>query len=67
MSLQFMVLLGIGDDLFDIRWRHKVLLPAISAIPMLMVYYVDFGVTQVVVPTQLQPYLGALVDLGTEP
>ena len=59
-----MVLLGIGDDLFDIRWRHKLLLPAIAAIPMLMVYYVDFGVTQVVVPTPLQPYLGQLVNLG---
>ncbi|KAI5795455.1 glycosyl transferase family 4-domain-containing protein [Peziza echinospora] len=64
LSLQFMVLLGIGDDLFDIRWRHKLLLPAIASIPMLMVYYVDFGVTQVVVPTPLQPYLGQLVNLG---
>jgi len=64
LSLQSMILLGIGDDLFDIRWRHKLFLPAIAAIPMLMVYYVDFGVTQVVVPTPLQPYLGHLVNLG---
>ena len=59
-----MVILGIGDDLFDIRWRHKVLIPAFSAIPMLIVYFVDFGVTQVVVPVPLQPYLGDVVDLG---
>ncbi|KAF8476097.1 putative UDP-N-acetyl-glucosamine-1-P transferase Alg7 [Kalaharituber pfeilii] len=64
LSLQCMVLLGIGDDLFDIRWRHKLFLPAIAAIPMLMVYYVDFGVTHVVVPTPLQPYLGQLLNLG---
>ena len=59
-----MVILGIGDDLFDIRWRHKLFIPAIAAIPILVVYSVDFGVTQVVVPRPLQQYLGQLVDLG---
>ncbi|KAI9824101.1 MAG: tunicamycin resistance protein [Thelocarpon impressellum] len=64
LSLQSVVLLGVGDDLFDIRWRHKLLIPAFAAIPMLIVYFVDFGVTQVVVPVPLQRYLGELVDLG---
>lgn len=31
---------------------------------MLVVYFVDFGVTSVVIPIQLQPYLGELLDLG---
>lgn len=31
---------------------------------MLMVYFVDFGVTHVVVPVPLQPYLGPFLDLG---
>jgi len=31
---------------------------------MLIVYFVDFGVTHVVVPLPLQPYLGPIVDLG---
>lgn len=31
---------------------------------MLIVYFVDFGVTQVVVPVPLQPYLGSTIDLG---
>jgi UDP-N-acetylglucosamine--dolichyl-phosphate N-acetylglucosaminephosphotransferase len=31
---------------------------------MLIVYFVDFGVTQIVVPTPLRPYLGELCDLG---
>ena len=65
LSLQSVILLGIGDDLFDIRWRHKVLIPAFAAIPMLVVYFVDFGVTQVVVPRPLQPYLGSVVELGS--
>ncbi|GCB18726.1 UDP-N-acetylglucosamine--dolichyl-phosphate N-acetylglucosaminephosphotransferase [Aspergillus awamori] len=64
LSLQCIVILGIGDDLLDIRWRHKVLIPAFGAIPMLIVYFVDFGVTQVVVPVPLQPYLGSTIDLG---
>jgi UDP-N-acetylglucosamine--dolichyl-phosphate N-acetylglucosaminephosphotransferase len=64
LSLQTIVLLGIGDDLFDIRWRHKVFIPAVAAIPMLIVYFVDFGVTQMVVPIPLRPYLGELFDLG---
>ncbi|KAJ9284845.1 hypothetical protein DTO027B5_268 [Paecilomyces variotii] len=64
LSIQSIVILGIGDDLLDIRWRHKVLIPAFGSIPMLIVYFVDFGVTQVVVPVPLQRYLGNSVDLG---
>lgn len=64
LSLQSMAILGVADDLFDIRWRHKLFLPAIAAIPMLVVYYVDFGVTNVVVPFRLQPYLGQLLNLS---
>ena len=59
-----MVLLGIGDDLFDIRWRHKFFIPAFASIPILVVYFVDFGVTKVVVPVPLRRYLGELLDLG---
>lgn len=64
LSLQSMAILGVADDLFDIRWRHKLFLPAIAAIPMLVLYYVDFGVTKVVVPAPLQQYLGELLDLS---
>ncbi|MCJ1383973.1 tunicamycin resistance protein [Xylographa soralifera] len=64
LSLQSVVLLGIGDDLFDIRWRHKFFIPAFASIPILVVYFVDFGVTKVVVPVPLQKYLGELLDLG---
>ena len=64
LSLQSVVLLGIGDDLFDIRWRHKLFIPAFASIPVLVVYFVDYGVTNVVVPMQLEPYLGNLIDVG---
>ncbi|KAJ9669688.1 tunicamycin resistance protein [Coniosporium apollinis] len=64
ITLQAIILLGIGDDLFDIRWRHKLFIPAFASIPMLTVYFVDFGVTRIVIPTPLRPYLGELFDLG---
>jgi len=64
LSLQSVAILGISDDLFDIRWRHKVLIPAFAAIPMLIVYYVDFGVTHIMIPVPFRPYFGELVDLG---
>ncbi|RDA83455.1 hypothetical protein CP532_1817 [Ophiocordyceps camponoti-leonardi (nom. inval.)] len=64
ISLQTVALLGIGDDLFDIRWRHKWWIPGLASVPLLLVYLVDFGVTSVVIPLQLQPYLGELFDLG---
>ncbi|RSM01682.1 hypothetical protein CEP52_008407 [Fusarium oligoseptatum] len=64
ISLQTIALLGIGDDLFDIRWRHKWWIPGLASIPLLVVYFVDFDVTSIVLPVQLQPYLGELFDLG---
>lgn len=35
-----------------------------ASIPILVIYFVDFDVTSVVIPIPLQPYLGELFDLG---
>ncbi|KAL7915742.1 UDP-N-acetylglucosamine:dolichyl phosphate N-acetylglucosamine-1-phosphate transferase [Trichoderma velutinum] len=64
ISLQTIALLGVGDDLFDIRWRHKWWIPGLASIPLLVVYFVDFDVTSIVIPVPLQPFLGDLFDLG---
>ncbi|KAG7807505.1 hypothetical protein KL921_004263 [Ogataea angusta] len=67
LSLMSMILLGLMDDLFDIRWRHKFFLPAVASIPLLIVYYVDFGVTAILIPHFLQQQLHLetnSVDLG---
>jgi len=63
-TIATVIILGIIDDFFDIRWRHKFFIPAFASLPILGLYFVDFGVTHVVVPLSLQPYLGELVDLG---
>ncbi|SCW00523.1 LAFE_0C06062g1_1 [Lachancea fermentati] len=67
LCLESTVLLGIADDLFDLRWRHKFFLPAVAAIPLLVVYYVDFGVTYVLIPEFIRKLCGTsktTVDLG---
>ncbi|KAL2419589.1 UDP-N-acetylglucosamine-dolichyl-phosphate N-acetylglucosaminephosphotransferase [Exophiala dermatitidis] len=56
-TLQAMTILGMADDILDLRWRHKFFIPAIASLPLLIVYYVDFGVTSVVVPNFLVPYM----------
>jgi len=59
-----MVLLGFADDVLDLRWRHKLLLPTIASLPLLMVYYVNFNVTNIIVPKPLQSWLGISLELG---
>ena len=64
-TISTVIILGIIDDFFDIRWRHKFFIPAFASLPTLGLYFVDFGVTSVVVPVPLRAYLGELLDLGS--
>ncbi|KAJ2401991.1 tunicamycin resistance protein, partial [Coemansia sp. RSA 2559] len=65
LSLQSMVFLGFADDVLDLRWRFKLILPTIASVPVLIVYYVGYGVTHVAVPVFLRAWIGAhTVDLG---
>ncbi|CAH1759670.1 10915_t:CDS:2 [Entrophospora sp. SA101] len=58
LSLQSMIFLGFADDVFSIRWRYKLLLPGIASIPLLMVYYVNFGETHIIMPIPLRFLFG---------
>lgn len=57
-------LLGFIDDVFDIRWRHKLPIPLVAAIPLLLVYYAEEGLTTVVLPRFVRRWFGETVDLG---
>lgn len=57
ICLQSTIMLGLFDDLFDIRWRHKFFLPAVASLPLLIVYYVDFSVTSIVIPTFITSHI----------
>ena len=53
LSICCMVFLGFVDDVLNLRWRHKLYLPTIATLPLLMVYYINNGSTYVKVPLQL--------------
>lgn len=59
-----MLLLGFADDVLDLRWRHKLLLPTIASLPLLMVYYVNFNSTLIIIPKPLRSWLGFSIDLS---
>lgn len=61
-SICFMLFLGFMDDVLDIPWRIKLLLPSFAALPLLMAYA---GGTTIVVPKPLQGYIGLeVINLG---
>ena len=59
-----MIFFGFTDDVLDLKWRHKLLLPTLASLPLLMVYFVNIGSTTIVVPKPLRLYLGHDVNLG---
>uniref|UniRef100_F1L790 UDP-N-acetylglucosamine--dolichyl-phosphate N-acetylglucosaminephosphotransferase n=1 Tax=Ascaris suum TaxID=6253 RepID=F1L790_ASCSU len=60
------ILLGFADDVLDLRWRHKLLFPTLSSLPLLLVYYATGSSTSVVVPKQIRAFLlfSETVDIG---
>ena len=64
LSITCMLLLGFADDVLDLRWRHKLLLPSLASLPLLMVYYVTTNRTEIVVPVVLRWLLGYSMHLG---
>jgi len=64
LSLLIATVLGLLDDLFDIRWRHKLPIPLFASVPLLLVYYAEQGNTHVVFPKPLRQLFGTFVNLG---
>lgn len=64
LSICCMILLGFADDVLDLRWRHKIFLPTIASLPILVVYYITTNRTEIVVPLMLRPWIGNTVELG---
>lgn len=61
LAICMVVLLGFVDDVVDLKWRHKLIVPTVASFPLLVAYK---GVTSVVVPRMLRPLLGGYIDLG---
>ena len=61
LSICFMTLLGFADDVLNLKWRYKLLLPTVASLPILMAYT---GTTAIVVPYPLRDVFGMSVELG---
>lgn len=64
LSICCMLLLGFADDVLNLRWRHKLLLPTIASLPLLVVYYINFNSTTIIVPKPFRDIFGISVNLG---
>lgn len=64
LSICCAVLLGLSDDVLDLRWRHKLLLPTVASLPLLMVYLVTFDLTVIIVPAPLRSFFGYSINVG---
>eukprot|EP00035_Acanthoeca_spectabilis_P036934 m.42696 g.42696 ORF g.42696 m.42696 type:complete len:420 (+) comp8351_c0_seq2:2426-3685(+) len=64
LSICCMVFLGFADDVLNLKWRHKLLLPTVASLPLLVYYFLSYGSTTIVFPVHVRPYIGTTVDLG---
>jgi len=62
LSICFMIFLGFSDDILDLRWRYKLILPTIASIPLLIAYS---GSTSILIPKFLSNLFGFhVINLG---
>ena len=64
LSIGCMIFLGFADDVLDLKWRDKLVLPTIASLPLLMVYFATFGQTVIIVPYPVRFIFGYSLDLG---
>ncbi|XP_023935421.1 UDP-N-acetylglucosamine--dolichyl-phosphate N-acetylglucosaminephosphotransferase isoform X3 [Bicyclus anynana] len=64
LSICCMLLLGFADDVLNLKWRYKLLLPTIASLPLLVVYYVNFNSTTFIIPIPLRQFFGISVNIG---
>lgn len=64
LTVTFASFMGFADDVLDLRWRHKIPLPFLATLPLLLVYHANGKQTGVMVPAPLQWILGEYVHLG---
>ncbi|KAH3812754.1 UDP-N-acetylglucosamine--dolichyl-phosphate N-acetylglucosaminephosphotransferase-like [Dreissena polymorpha] len=64
LSICCMIFLGFADDVLNLKWRHKLWLPTMASLPLLMVYFVNFNSTVIIVPKPFRDFIGLDVNLG---
>ena len=65
LALFSMLFLGFADDILDIPWRIKIWFPLIASIPLLLVYFVTYGRTDVLLPLPMRfLFSSSILHLG---
>lgn len=59
-----MLFLGFADDVLNLRWRTKLILPTIASLPLLMVYALTYNSTTIIVPKPFRSWMGLSLDLS---
>jgi UDP-N-acetylglucosamine--dolichyl-phosphate N-acetylglucosaminephosphotransferase len=61
LCIAFMILLGFVDDVVNLRWKYKLILPFVASLALLLVYD---GVTSIIVPIPVRFIFGKILELG---
>ncbi len=64
LSINSMCFLGFVDNVLNLRWRHKLLIPLIASLPVIIVYYTQKGSTFVLLPDYIVGGNRLAVDFG---
>ena len=64
LSICCMIFLGFADDVLALKWRHKLWLPTVASLPLLMVYFVNYNLTVIIVPKPFRCLVGFDMDIG---
>lgn len=58
LSISLMTLLGFVDDVLELRWRYKLIIPCIATLPLAQAYWSQNGSTTITLPSFLGRILG---------
>ncbi|CAD7956531.1 unnamed protein product [Amoebophrya sp. A25] len=65
LSISSMSFFGFCDNVLNLRWRDKFLLPTLASLPLLLVYFATLGTTSVLLPLPLRWLVSFdIVNLG---
>lgn len=65
LSISLMAFLGFVDNVLELKWRHKIILPSVATLPLILVYLAEIGETGIFLPRWLHSVVGyTYVDLG---
>ena len=55
LSISLMTLLGFVDDVIELRWRYKLIIPCIATLPLAQAYWSQHQSTTIVFPSYSHP------------